>query len=296
MGQQEKNAALVLSGGGARGMAHIGVIEGLLENGFRITSVAGTSIGSVVGAVYLSGKLPEFRDWVTTAGKFDFFKLMDLAIGKNGIIKGEKVFKQLKKFILDVNIEDLEIPYAAVATDINSLKPVIFRSGSLVQAIRASVAIPTVLKPLYYEGMELVDGGVLNPLPLDCIGRKESEILVAVNLNADIIYKTPKKFKKPDSNDPAYSKAINFVNEKWSKFFKHGENKQTGFFDLITKSIYAMQLKLTQMAVEKYKPDLMIDISKNACEMYEFHRAEELIAYGKQQFELSYKNLINPFS
>jgi len=173
--------ALVLSGGGARGMAHIGVIEGIQKMGYTITSIAGTSIGALIAGIYVSGKMDEFKKWVIHVSKFDVIKLMDFAISKNGFIKGEKVFNALKKFIRDVNIEELEIPYAAVAVDIKNHKEIVFRSGPLKEAIRASVSIPTVLQPVYYNEVELVDGGVLNPLPINCIHRNDGDLLIAVD-------------------------------------------------------------------------------------------------------------------
>jgi len=285
MGKQSKEVALVLSGGGARGMAHIGVIEALLEKGFTISSIAGTSIGSLVGAVYVSGNLPEFRTWVEHTGKLDVFRLMDFAISKNGFIKGEKVFKQIKKYVQDVNIETLEIPYAAVAVDIQNHKEIVFKSGNLVKAIRASISIPTVLKPIENNGVELVDGGVLNPLPLDVVSRKPGDILVAVDLNADIDYFPPEGFSQENNKNKTYDKALEYINEKWSAFFKNGKQKQSGFFDLITQSIFAMQMKLTQIAIEQNNPDVVISISKDACDIFEFHRAEELINYGRKQLD-----------
>ncbi len=283
MQKRSKDIALVLSGGGARGMAHIGVIETLLEKGFNITSVAGTSIGSAIGAIYISGKLPEFKEWISQRGKLDIIKLMDFAISKNGFIKGEKVLKQMQPFISDEDIENLPIPYAAVAVDIQNHKEVVFDNGSLFDAIRASVAIPTVLKPFIRDGIELVDGGVLNPLPLNVISRKPGDMLVAVDLNSDISYKIPEDFVTNVQHSRTYEKALEYINEKWSTHFKNGRHKQTGFFNLITSSIYAMQMKLTQVAIEKYKPDHVISISKNACDLFEFQRAAEMIEYGRIQ-------------
>lgn len=287
MGKDKKPVALVLSGGGARGLAHIGVIEGLLEKGFTISSIAGTSIGSVVGAVYVSGNLEEFRLWLENIGKLDVLRLMDFAITKNGFIKGEKVFQKIKKYVRDADIESLEIPFAAIAVDIKKHKEIVFRSGNLIKAIRASVSIPTVLRPIVVDGIELVDGGVLNPLPLDAVDRKPGDILVAVDLNADTPYHAPKGFEKETDHNSTYDKTMEFINEKWSSFFKNGKHKRTGFFDLITNSIYAMQMKLTQEAIGKCEPDLLVEISRNACEIFEFHRSEEMILYGKQQLEKS---------
>ncbi len=294
--EKEKNVALVLSGGGARGMAHIGVIEEIQKNGFNITSISGTSIGALIGGVYDSGKMDEFKDWVSQVNKFDVFKFMDFAISKNGFIKGEKVFNTLKRFILDTNIEDLEIPYAAVAVDIKNHKEIVFRSGPLKEAIRASVSIPTILKPVYYNDLELVDGGVLNPLPIDCIKRNKGDLLIAVDLNADIPYSIPKQNTITKEQDNNYKKAMEFINEKWSAFFKNGKNKQAGFFDLITESIYAMQMKLTQNTIKEHNPDMVVNISRKSCDLFEYHRSEELIQYGREQFQKSlteYNSKIN---
>lgn len=280
-----KNVALVLSGGGARGMAHIGVIEEILNSGYNITSISGTSIGSLIAGVYVSGKMNEFKDWVTQVSKFDVFKFMDFAISKNGFIKGEKIFKALKKFIGDVNIENLNIPYAAVAVDIKNHKEIVFRSGPLRKAIRASVSIPTILKPVYYNDLELVDGGVLNPMPIDCIKRNKGDLLIAVDLGTDISYPIQKSEKVTVEQENNYRKAMEFINEKWSTYFKNGKNKRAGFFDLITESIYAMQMKLTQVAIKEHNPDLVVNISRKSCDLFEYHRSEELIQYGGQQFK-----------
>jgi len=230
MGKKVKNVALVLSGGGARGMAHIGVIEGLLANGYNITSVAGTSIGSVVGGIYAAGNLDDYREWITSLGKLDIFKLMDFAISKSGLIKGEKVFNEMKKIIGNKNIEDLDIPFAAIAVDIYGHKEIVFTSGSLINAIRASVSVPTVLLPYEYNGSELVDGGVLNPFPLDRVKRTDNDILIAVNLNADIPYIKPEKINISVKNHTNYLQALERVNIYWSKIFKTNKQKKSRLF------------------------------------------------------------------
>ena len=291
-----KNVALVLSGGGARGMAHIGVIEEIIKTGYHITSLSGTSIGSLIAGVYVSGEMDEFKDWVTNVTKFDVFKFMDFAISKSGFIKGEKIFNTLKKFILDTNIEDLPISYVAVAVDIKNHKEVIFRSGSLRKAIRASVSIPTVLKPVYLNDLELVDGGVLNPMPINCIKRNKGDLLIAVDLGADIPYPIPKTEKVTVEQENNYRKTMEFINEKWSVYFKNGKQKRTGFFDLITESIYTMQMKLTQNTIKEHNPDMVVNISRKSCDLFEYHRSEELIQYGREQFQKSlteYNSKIN---
>lgn len=283
MDKKTKNVALVLSGGGSRGMAHIGVIEEILKRGHQITSIAGTSIGSVVGGVYAAGKLEEYKSWMTGLGKMDIFRLMDFAITKSGFIKGEKIFSELEKMIGSVNIEDLDIPFATVAVAINLHKEVVFTSGPLRKAIRASVAVPTILTPVRYKGMELVDGGVLNPLPLNLVQRNKNDILIAVDLNADIKYTKPRNVKIQKKEQSNYLALWEQVNKRWSHFFSKEKNPKPGYFDLLTKSIYAMQAKLTENSIKKYKPDILINISREACELFEFHRATEMIEYGRVQ-------------
>jgi NTE family protein len=174
-----RNVALVLSSGGARGIAHIGVIKELIKSGFTITSVAGTSMGSVIGGLLAQGTLDQYSEWLLAFTKMDMIKFLDLTTGSGGLIKGEKIMKVLSDFIGDVNIEDLSIPFACVAADLASQKEIVFSKGSLIQAVRASSSIPTVFLPVAHEGMLLVDGGVLNPLPLDIIHRNDGDIPVS---------------------------------------------------------------------------------------------------------------------
>ena len=296
MSKENKNIALVLSGGGARGMAHIGVIEELVKRGYNITSIAGTSIGSVVGGVYAIGKMDEYKQWVTGLGKLDIIKLMDFALTKGGLIKGEKIFKELGKIIGDTKIEDLSIPFAAIAVDIENHKEVVFTSDSLANAIRASVAVPTVITPVKYKNSYLVDGGVLAPLPLKFVKRSKDDILVAVDLNADLPYRQSPRKKPSKKDENNYQKALDHINRQWSKFFKTTKEKHAGYFDLMNKSLYAMQIRLTEIAIEKQKPDIVIPISRRSCDLFEFHRSEEMIDYGRRQAVKVLKELTAPAS
>jgi NTE family protein len=176
--------SLVLGSGGARGYAHIGAIEELVAQGFDIRSVAGSSMGALVGGVYAAGKLDAYRDWVKPLQRFDVLRLLDLTFSGGGLIKGDRIIDKLRELIGEIRIEDLPISYTAVAVDLLAQREVWFSRGSLFDAIRASIAIPTVLRPHHYEGRTLVDGGLLNPVPITPTLRDLTDCTIAVDINA----------------------------------------------------------------------------------------------------------------
>jgi len=175
--------ALVLSSGGPRGFAYIGAIEELESRGYEITSVAGTSIGSLIGGMYAAGKLEEVKEWLFSLDSWKVFSLMDFSISTNHLVKGEKIIEALKHIVPDVNIENLRIPYKAVATDFYTGEGVVFDSGNLFQAIRASISIPSLFRPVKLGKKTLIDGGIADVIPLDKVARTEGDILVAFNVN-----------------------------------------------------------------------------------------------------------------
>jgi NTE family protein len=287
-----RNVALVLSSGGARGVAHIGVIEELIKSGYTITSIAGASMGALVGGMVAKGTLPEFTEWLLSFSKMNVIKFMDLTMGHGGLIKGEKLVKVLEEFIGDVKIEDLLIPYACVAADLIGHKEYVFDKGSLLLAIRASSSIPTVFLPVSLEGMMLVDGGVLNPLPLDVVKRTDGDILVAVNVNANIPYK-PAAIKPPlEDQENFYSKIRDAINEKWSEVIDHyvekhkngnePKPKPVNMFDVISDSVILGQNKIAGTYIEKYKPDVLVETSVNIASIFDFDKTEELIEAGRK--------------
>lgn len=279
---KKKEVALVLSGGGARGIAHIGVIEELLDQGFAITSIAGTSMGSLVGAVYAMGKMEEFKEWLLTLDKMKVFKLVDFTFSSQGLIKGDKVFSEMKKFIEDTKIEELKIPYAAVATDLIKREEVTFTEGSVYEAIRASIAIPTLFTPVKKEKSLLVDGGVLNNIPINHVRRNNGDILIAVNVNANIPLEKPPESKKiSDEKSSLYKKKIAEFQEFLHGIFTSEKEEKLGYFDLIDRTIGLMIYHNAQTAIERYSPDMLITISREACSTYDFYKAGELIEIGK---------------
>ncbi|MEO9476468.1 MAG: patatin-like phospholipase family protein [Cyclobacteriaceae bacterium] len=286
MGQK---VALVLSSGGARGMAHVGVIESLLANGYEISSIAGSSMGAVVGAFYAAGKLDEFREWLLDLDRMDVFNLIDFTFSVQGFVKGEKVFKSLEKVMPDINIEDFRIPYCAISTDIADKTEAVFSKGGVYQAMKASVAIPTVIRPVKIDGKNYVDGGVTNPIPIDHVKRTEGDILVVSNVNAIIPYvKVVADQKKEKKEEESYNRKIQQFVNRWSKLLPGSSSEpktKLGFFDILNESIDLMQDKLTSLILEKHKPDIQINISRNSCTTFEFYKAKEIIEAGRQAFD-----------
>ncbi|MDL0429645.1 alpha/beta hydrolase [Marinobacter sp. TBZ242] len=180
-----KTVALTLGSGGARGYAHIGAIEILVERGYEIIAISGCSMGALIGGVFAAGKMQDYKDWVTGLGQFDVLKLLDVTFNSVGAIRGEKIFSVVREMIGNTRIEDLPLAYTAVATDLLAHKEIWFQEGPLDQAIRASVAIPSVVTPLVLNGRVLVDGALLNPLPIIPTISSHADMVVAVNLSGE---------------------------------------------------------------------------------------------------------------
>ncbi|MGK7396542.1 MAG: patatin-like phospholipase family protein [Candidatus Cyclobacteriaceae bacterium M3_2C_046] len=289
----KKSVSLVLSSGGARGLAHIGVIEELQKHNFEIRSIAGSSMGSLVGGFYAAGKLDIYKQWICELDKMDVFKLIDFTFSPQGFIRGERVFKELENMIEDCNIEDLSLPFVAVATDLHEQKEVVFRNGSLFQAIRASCAIPTVLKPVIIDDKELVDGGVLNPLPIDLIQRQTEDILVVVNVNSPLPFEPlPLILENEIKKETAYRIKLENFKKKWISMLPKNKQpviKKLGFFDLLVRSFDLMQDRLSSLIIQRHQPDLYIEVSRQACTTFEFYKACDMIELGRKAFQGAYQ-------
>ena len=273
--------SLVLSSGGARGIAHISVIESLLDDGYEIVEVSGTSIGSLVAAFFACGKLDLFKNWVLKLDKIKTFSLMDFTVSQSGIIKGDKVFSSLKKIIPDEKIENLEIPISIIATDIFNNKEVVIRSGSMYDAIRASCSIPGLVKPYSLNGIDHVDGGVLNPLPINKLNHKEN--IITVNLNSP-----PAKIKSKKENKTALY--LNYFNSV-KKFFSNNNNsKHLGIYDITYRSVHMIQNQLSVYQIEKHKTLKNINIPCDVCHPLEFYKADEILKSGTKFYNETKNN------
>lgn len=246
---EKPKIALVLSTGGARGISFIGVIEELLKQGFEISSIAGCSIGALIGAAYATNCLDACKGVLCSFNKRKMMSLIDLSFANKGIMKGERIMKILKRYIPDVNIEDLPIPFTAVATDIIREKEVVLDRGSIHSAIRASISMPGVFCPASYKDMLLVDGGLTNPLPLDRVKRTQGDIVVgAIAGGSD----------------------INSMKNKLSTT------------TILTKSSTLMIQKIIGASIEKYRPEIVINIPGSRYSVMQFNKAAEIIELGRE--------------
>lgn len=281
---------LVLSGGGARGIAHIGVIEELEGRGYEIASVTGTSMGALVGGVYADGALDPFKEWMLSLDRRKVFSLVDFTLSRAGMVKGDRVFNKIKDFIPDTLIENLRIPYAAVAVDLIHKKEVVFREGSLFQAIRASVSIPSVLTPVKTESGLLVDGGVMNNIPISHARRVPGDMLVVCNVNASIPVKRPAiSLEEDEKQKRAYQKKIEEFQAYIQKILPHSSSdkqvqsheERMSYFNLIDRTIGLMTDRMAQMLIKNFEPDLMVEVSHDSCGTFDFYKAAEMVEMGR---------------
>ncbi|CAM3144451.1 alpha/beta hydrolase [Pseudomonas floridensis] len=336
----KKRIALVLGSGGARGYAHIGVIEELEKRDYEIACIAGCSMGAVVGGIYAAGKLGQYREWIESLDYLDVLRLVDVSF-RLGAIRGEKVFGQIRDIVGEIDIEDLRIPYTAVATDLTNQQEIWFQEGCLHQAMRASAAIPSLFTPVMQGGRMLVDGGLLNPLPIVPVVSSHCDLIVAVNLNAThqqhyqlpVIERPPavkKRFdllinslgsrlpfrRKPDTTGvtaitadaSSLKTAAARVPSPWlgeASADPQGQQPAAGpqaegapksasgsviidnvgpasLLDLINQSFEVMQTSLAQYKIAGYPPDILINVPKRVCRFFEFYKAPELIALGRE--------------
>jgi NTE family protein len=285
-----KTISLVLGSGGARGLAHIGVIEVLEERGYEIASIAGSSMGALVGGIHASGKLAEYRDWVVELERMDVLKLLDFSFGGNGVIKGDKIVDVLKQMIGDQKIEDLPIAYTAVATDLDRQREIWLSQGSLFEAIRASIAIPMLFTPFNLKGRTLVDGGLVNPIPVAPTLRDLTDLTVVVNVNASRPAGPPGPGDKPETSTKDKASEASAIRSKIAAFFQslgihrdHGDSeKAPGFVEMMSRSLDTMQHIIGRHRLAGYEPNIVIEVPRSSSFFYEFWRARDLIEVGRR--------------
>ncbi len=315
---KNKDVALVLSSRGPRGWAYIGAIEELESRGYNITSVAGTSIGSLIGGIYAAGKLEEVKEWLFSLDAWKVFDLMDLSLSKNHLVKGDKVINAIKEIVPDVNIEDLNIPYRAVAADLYTGEEVIFDQGPLFDAIRASISIPSLFRPVKYGYRTLVDGGVVNTMPIDRVVRSGHDIVVAFDVNdvdVESIRNTliteareeEAKIKAEKALDAETKSIINSVRNNNSlsfmekfrlakaqgeKIILHKLNSEEpepelifddSYYSILSRTFSLMNHVLAKKAAERYRPEVLAKMPFDAYgEIKDYANAREISEAGRK--------------
>jgi len=282
--------SLVLGSGGARGLAHIGVIQWLESNNYDIKSISGCSMGALIGGIYACDELETFEEWVRAITKLDIVRLLDISWGSEGLVEGERIISVLKDLVGDRLIEDLPIKYTAVAANVKSEKEVWLTEGSLFDAIRASISLPLFFTPFELNGMQLLDGGILNPVPIAPTFKDKTDLTIAVNLGGK-----PEDHQLPSAEiEPGETlvpiegdlsqKIANYIGELKSR------NSAANFgswkmLDIADKTFDAMQGAIARQKLAAYPPDHTITLPRDACGTLEFDRADEMISIGFEAAE-----------
>jgi NTE family protein len=284
-GKDKKKVSLVLGSGGARGIAHIGVIQELESQGYVIDSIAGCSIGALVGGVYAAGKLDEFEDWVRAISKVDIVSLLDISWQKHGLVKGDKVINTLVDLVGDREIEDLPISFTAVAADVRNEKEVWLNSGPLFDAIRASISLPLFLTPVKYRNGYLIDGGVLNPVPIAPTFDDDTDITIAVNLGGPLQKKqrTRRASSEGGESPSSFREKLTHYIEKLQDSVMTRDEDDWSVYDIADQAFDAMQSTIARHKLAAYPPDVTIELPRNACGTLDFDRASEMIELGREQ-------------
>jgi NTE family protein len=273
---RKKTISLVLGSGGARGIVHIGIIQWLEDHGYEIRSISGCSMGALIGGFYAAGRLDAYTEWLEGIDVLDMLKLLDFK-GSGGFVSGEKLMKKLQEIIGEHQIEDLPIKFTAVATDIDTQKEVWINEGPLLNAIRASISLPLFFTPFSYKGKRVVDGGVLNPVPIAPTFHDNTDLTISVNLGGEAMEK-PLLEKEEEKTKSSFKSIVNNYLDKIS--LPDSFTKENGMYMVANRSFETMQSSIARMKLAAYPSDIEIDIPINLCGTFEFNRAKELIDYG----------------
>ncbi|PTP87260.1 patatin-like phospholipase family protein [Vibrio splendidus] len=276
-----KTVSLVLGSGGARGLVHVGIIRWLIEHGYQIKSISGCSIGALIGGVYAAGKLDEFEEWVTSIDQSDMAMMLDFSWQSNGIFKGDKIIDTLRGLIGEISIEDLPIPYTAVAANVAEEKEVWLQSGSLFDAIRASISLPLFFTPHVINGEVLIDGGVLNPVPIAPTFSDKTDFTLAVNLGGEpeMLQQEVIPVSLPTKESNLHEKVVHFIDNLGSSV-KSKMSFNFAAYDIANQAFDAMQSTIARQKLAAYPADITLEIPRNACGTLEFDRSQEMIDRG----------------
>ena len=296
-----KKIGIALGSGSARGWSHIGVIRSLLEAGIPIDVACGASVGALVAGSLVAGFLDPLDRWARRLNWSHIIGFMDVMIPRSGLVEGEKISGYLREVLSDPMIENLPVPFAAVATDLKTGKEVWLREGSLIDAVRASMSLPGIFTPCGRNGQWLVDGGLVNPVPVSLCRAMGADIVVTVNLNSDIMGKPRlRRMANPPSNGRngvsprAQGRWAAFLNQTaqrgnltlFRQLFQEQPERGPSIFDVMTTSVKIMQDRITRERLAADPPDILVKPRLAHIGLMEFNRAEESIEEGKRAMDL----------
>ena len=277
-----KDIALVLSSGGARGLAHIGAIEALEEHGYHISSIAGCSMGALIGGVYAAGKLKEYREWMKTIDRKKMLELTDFSFSINHLVKGDRIIEAIMAFVPDMAIEDLPIPYCAVATDWQNGEEVVFREGSLFDAIRASISLPLYYEPVRRDGRILIDGGVINPIPLNRVERHAGDLLVGVDVSG---HNYKKQWERQQRLAEKHKADRSLKAQILDKLLP--DNLDFNYYTVLSRTSSLMIRQNSILMERLMKPNILIDIQMSSYGGFDYDKSERIVNLGKKKTDLA---------
>ena len=296
MSNEKKPIHLVLGSGGARGLAHIGAIEVLEEQGYEIRAITGCSMGALIGGLYAAGKLAAYTDWIMQLSKWDVLRFLDITLSaRNGMFKGDKIMDKIQQLVGQIDIQSLPMPYTAVAADIKTGKEVWIAQGDLINAIRASISVPGMFTPLIKNNMILVDGGILNPLPVPPILLGNDMLSVAISVSGRAVKhplgqteNSPSAVQPVTNHAPTQTRIDDFLTGLQGMFGwqKAGSSTvlaptQPNFTDVMMGMFNTMQDTIARHKLASNPPDILIEIPNNICQSHEFNQASKLIPAGR---------------
>lgn len=288
-----KTISLVLGSGGARGLAHIGVIDWLTANGYAVRSIAGSSMGALVGGIFATGKLDVYTQWVCALERLDVLRLLDPSFDRKGLFKGERIMGVLRELIGDCRIEDLPLSFTAVATDMQTGKEIWLREGPLFDAIRASISTPLVFTPVEHEGRRLLDGALVNPIPIAPTLNDRTDLTVAVDLGGpaeDLPVVAPAPPPPRSGGNHLRERIRAFIDGLYPA--REAPTDPLGPLEIFSASMEAMQTTIARLKLAAYAPDVTVVIPRNACGFHEFWRAQELITLGRARTQRAFERAV----
>ncbi len=290
---RKPRVGLALGGGSARGWAHVGVIRALEEAGIHPDLVCGTSVGALVGAAYAAGELDRFEQWLLTMGVSDVLSFMDISLS-GGVLKGDRLMEFFRRNFVDRPIEELSLPFAAVATSLRTGAEVWLREGSTVEAVRASIALPVLFTPVLRDGMTLVDGGLVNPVPVSLARAMGAELVIAVDLNSDMLNPHTPVELTPEAPDSQIGGWIHKLHKNLDDLMPASSADTPKFpsmLDIMGSSINIMQVRITRSRMAGEPPDIIIAPRLAHFGLFDFHRSKEAIGEGKRSVQDNLHNL-----